>query len=97
MLHRTMASRLSPNAAVPPRAGPQGVPGSQFAPGGYWNLLDLAIPSDRRYGLIRLRCGGSPYSTLIIGAGVRGAGSNNPNENMAVADAIATYCLPSTA
>ena len=37
------------------------------------------------------------YSILIFGAGIRTAGSNNPKENIAVADAMATYCLPSTA
>ena len=37
------------------------------------------------------------YSTLIFGAGTRAAGSNKPKEKIAVAEAIATYCLPSTA
>src|SRR5688572_1240564 len=40
---------------------------------------------------------GSPYSTLIFGSGTDRTGSNNPKEKIAVDDAIATYCFPSTA
>src|SRR5260370_1172867 len=36
-------------------------------------------------------------SILTFGGVIDCAGSNSPNEKMAVPDAIATYCLPSTA
>lgn len=34
--------------------------------------------------------------TVIFGGAIEGEGSNNPNENTAVAETIATYCFPST-
>lgn len=36
------------------------------------------------------------FVKVIFGMGTDCIGSNKPNEKIAVADAIATYCLPST-
>src|SRR5437879_6137397 len=64
------------------------------------------IPSrllSRPYGLERTRHGGvfpvhgrTYFRIVIFGGSVGWAGSNRPKEKIAVAEAIATYCLPLT-
>jgi len=78
----------------------QGIGVARHADAGYDEAREFA----RRQGVlvpmappVSVFAGLAQGSSLSLGAGVAWIGSNNPNEKIALDEAIATYCFPSIA